>query len=478
MNIVRLLVCLLITFVFVKLLIDGISIMKNNTGNIVEGMGNLNASPPTESPDVALRLEKENQQYAKKEYEEEQESLAKAGLLSHKHTSNSKHGHEKRNPNGDDCQKRGLTYCMANSNCDNDSYCAKKCVEGTCDGKTMHPDHKPGHNPSHKHGHKHGHNPNHKHGHKLGPGGTQHLLGPGGTQHKHHHSHGRRVPDDSHSHKYKKFIPDKLDQLPLTKSVYEEIGRDFVKDEAKKRGVKSPGIHDSEAEVLGKMVWRVYAAEVEQKRKSSPKANDQLLEREIQLLNKVSKIMKSDTDHHKGKGKKHKGITNQASSISKCGPRHYTDSRTNNLYGYTPPSSNDVHREPGHAFQGTPIPGAPIYHDISNAIEHCETDRACGGVNYDSTTGKFFLMPVHSKIVRRPHYTAFIKKKHRRHTNPHHNHDKESGRSHGHHHGQPSPYLPETGIGFSSSPCQCKNGHPRNPNKLPRPYNSLMDLFH
>ena len=54
-------------------------------------------------------------------------------------------------------------------------------------------------------------NNGHKHGHKLGPGGTQHLLGPGGTQHKHHHSHGRRVPDDSHSHKYKKFIPDKLD---------------------------------------------------------------------------------------------------------------------------------------------------------------------------------------------------------------------------------------------------------------------------
>ena len=62
-------------------MIDGISIMKNNTGNIVEGMGNLNASPPTESPDVALRLEKENQQYAKKEYEEEQESLAKSGVI-------------------------------------------------------------------------------------------------------------------------------------------------------------------------------------------------------------------------------------------------------------------------------------------------------------------------------------------------------------------------------------------------------------
>ena len=418
MNLIKVLICLLIVFTCVKLLMDGICIIKNNSGNMIEGM--------TNNEDLAQRLEKEGEQHANKEYKEEQESLAKAGLLLPQDTYNSKHGH------------------------------------------------KPGHK-SHKHGHKH----SDKHGHELGPGGTQHLLGPGGTQHKHHHNHGRRVPDDSHSHKYKRFIPDKLDQLPLTKRVYEEIGKDFMKDEAKKRGVKSPGIHDSEAEVLGKMVWRVYAAEIEQKRKSSPKANDQLLEREIQLLNKVSKIMKSDTDHNKGKGRKHKGITNQASSVSKCGPRHYVDSsRTNNLYGYTPPNSNDIHREPGHAFQGTPIPGAPVYHDISNAIEHCETDRACGGVNYDSTTGKFFLMPVHSKIVRRPHYTAFIKKKHRRHVKPDHTHDKHSGRSHGHHHGQPSPYLPETGIGFSGSPCQGKNIHPISPNDIPRPYNSLMNLFH
>ena len=85
-------------------------------------------------------------------------------------------------------------------------------------------------------------------------------------------------------------------------------------------------------------------------------------------------------------------------------------------------------------------------------------------------------MPVHARIVRRPHYTAFIKKHHRRRTNPHDH--KSAGRAHGHHQGEPNPYLPETGIGFSSSPCQCKNGHPRNPNLLPRPYNSLMDLFH
>ena len=398
MNIIRLLICLLIVSVFVKLLLDVISIIKNNSDyKIMEGMENQG--------DVAKEVEKAGAKQAKKVYSEYQEELAEEGLLKP----------SKKN--------------------------------------------KP---------------------HNLGPGGTQHLLGPGGTQkfkpHK-HHSTGRRVPDDSHQHKYKKFIPDDLDQLPLTKKVYEEMGRDFMKDEAKKRGIKkTPGIHDSEAEVLGKMVWRVYAAEIEQKRANSPKAHDQLLEREIQLLNRVSKLMKSETDHHKGKGKKHKGITNQASKVPQCGSKFHVDSRTTNMYGYTPPSSNDIHREPGHAFEGEPIRGAPIYHDISNAIEHCETDRACGGVNFDSTTGKFFLMPVHARIVRRPHYTAFIKKKHRRRNNPYDH--KSSGRAHGHHHGTPSPYLPETGIGFTGSPCQCKNGHPRNPNLLPRPYNSLMDLFH
>ena len=95
---IKVLICLLIVFTGVKLLMDGISIIKNNSGNMIEGMNNLS------STDLAQRLEKEGEQHAKEMQKEEQESLAKAGLLSHKHTSNSKHGHEKRNPNGDDCQ--------------------------------------------------------------------------------------------------------------------------------------------------------------------------------------------------------------------------------------------------------------------------------------------------------------------------------------------------------------------------------------
>ena len=392
MNLIRLLICLFIAFVFIKLLLDVICIIKNNTDKtIIEGMESNNKNS------IAEEVQREGAEHAKKEEIEYEQELEREGLLK----PPAKDNNEKSN---------------------------------------------------------------------LGPSDTQQYKP------NHPHSSGRRVPDDSHQHKYKKFIPDDLDQLPLTQRVYEEMGRDFIKDESKKRGIKkTPGIHDSEAEILGKMVWRVYAAEMEQKRSKSPKANDQLLEREIQLLNEVSKIMKSESDHHKGKGKKHKGITNQASQVPQHGERTEVSTRTTNMYGYVPPSSNDIRREAGYAFEGEPIKGAPIYHDMSNAVEHCETDRACGGVNFDSTTGKFFLMPLQAKLVRRPHYTAFIKKQHRRRQNPYDH--KNSGRAHGQHHGLPSPYIPETGIGFNSTSSQNKNTHPRNPNLLPRPYNSLMDLF-
>lgn len=142
-----------------------------------------------------------------------------------------------------------------------------------------------------KHGHKHGHGHKHPHEHNKKGGGA-------------------RVP--SHNHKYKKFFPNHLD-VPLSRQKYEEIGKDFIKDQSKSKGIATVPIHDHEAEILGKMVWRVYAAEIEQKRANSPKANDEVLSREIQLLNKVSTILKSESDHNKGK--KRKSVTNQASDV-------------------------------------------------------------------------------------------------------------------------------------------------------------------
>ena len=370
-----------------------------------------------------------------------------AGVADHLHREEGK-----RNPNGDDCRNLGLTHCMTNSNCDNDSYCAKKCVEGTCDGKSMH------------------HRDKHKHKHKLGPGGTQHLLGPGGTQHllgpggthhpKHHKAHhsGHQVPDNMQDHKYKKFISDGLDHNSLNREKYERIGKNFMKDEARSKGVNMPPIHDSEAEILGKMVWRVYAAEMEEKRTRSQKAKDSVMDKEIQLLSKVSQIMKNETDHHKGK--KHQGLGCQASDVPNNSPKYYYSQRTDNMFGYSPSNANDVKREEGHAFEGHPVTGMPRYFDQTNAIEHCFRDHRCGGVNYDSTTGEYSIMPQHAKLVKRHHYTAFIKKDKQQCKSQNKQRNKQ-------HPGAPnSPYQPVTGIGT-----------PRDPNLLPRAYNSLMDLF-
>ena len=306
--------------------------------------------------------------------------------------------------------------------------------------------------------------------HSLGSDKSKKL-----DQHEHSHPHGefkpnehrssgRRVPDDSKHHKYKKYIPKDLDQLPLTRGVYAEIGKDFLKDEVKKRKSKSPHLNEYDAEVLGKMVWRTYVAEMEEKRARSPAAKDQVLEREIQLMNKVSQIMKSESDHHKGKGKKHHSITKQASSVSsRCSPKTHKSHHTSNMFTHIPKAGNNIEREHGYAFKGKPIHGTPKYYELSNAIEHCARDRACGGVNYDSTTGHYMLMPLHAKLEKRPHFTAFIKKEH-----PHPHHHKHH---HKHHSRHTHPvtnqdYLPVTGI-----------GSPMSPNLLPRPFNSLYAIY-
>ena len=282
-----------------------------------------------------------------------------------------------------------------------------------------------------------------------------------------------RVPDNMQDHKYKKFIPHDLDHNSLNREKYEAIGKNFIKDEAKSKRVKPPPIHDSEAEILGRMVWRVYAAEMEEKRTKSQKAKDAVMEQEIQLLSKVSEFMKNETDQHKGK--KHQGLGCHASEVPNNSPKHYPSKRTDNMFGYTPNKGHNVKREEGHAFEGHPVAGLPRYFDQTNAVEHCFNDHRCGGVNYDSTTGEYSLMPKHARLIKKHHFTAFIKEdSHGKHHGGHHgkHHGGDHGKHHGGHHGKhhggapDSPYQPITGI-----------GSPRDPNLLPRPYNSLMDLF-
>ena len=149
---------------------------------------------------------------------------------------------------------------------------------------------------------------------------------------------------------------------------------------------------------------------------------------------------------------------------------------------------NELQRHGGMMLKGTPVPGSPVFDELSNAIEFCARHRMCGGVNFNTTTGKHYIMPRNLKLVHKGHYVAYVKSDHPSpHPYPRHHHG-HHGRHHGKHHGEShrdhrgrhhkhhkhrpppaapsSPYLPNPN---SVSPIP--------PSIAPKPYNSIWDLF-
>jgi len=302
------------------------------------------------------------------------------------------------------------------------------------------------------------------------------------------------------SHRYKQWIPDHLDKTHITQSDYEKIGKKFIADEAHSRNIHAPPVLDSEAEVLGRLVWRVYTAEIEQKRANSPKSHEELVDQETNLLNKVSQIMRSQTDYTS---------SNKCASIIKCAKEvnsqylsnNYTHGRTTNMYG-------DHHEEPvqrkvGYAFEGRQLHGSPAYSDANSAISHCKEDRGCGGINYNTHTHRYELMPKDAHLAKRRGMVAYVKnqghsawKKHCHSEQGHHNdrdhndwgHDKHRHNDDWRHHrksykGNEYDYQgrEDTPRHYGSSLSHYNGGQspwqPQNPNIMPKPYNSLMDLF-
>jgi hypothetical protein len=288
---------------------------------------------------------------------------------------------------------------------------------------------------------------------------------------------------DKKSHNYAKYFSGK-EEIPLHRKTYEKIGYNFIADQSKSKNISTPHIQLHDAEILGKMVSRVYNAKIEQLQTNSSKTNDEVLAREIQLLNKVSAILKSEGKHTEGKhtegkhteGKKQNSIANQASEVTSCGSKLYRGTRTTGLNGYTPQPSNNIKREEGSKLVGSSIYGSHIYHDLTNATHRCYQEDNCAGVNFDSTRGTYRLIskPAHlERNNKTGHFTAFIKKKHKPKHNPKHNPKHKSNKK-----GQvddEDTYQPITGIGFGGN--QCVNGKIRNVNLMPRPYNSLMNVF-
>ena len=99
-----------------------------------------------------------------------------------------------------------------------------------------------------------------------------------------------KIHNSSHD-SYGKWFPKKLHSLNLTQKQYEEAGRKFLNEESVKKGVKHTHILDSEAEILGRLLWRVHLASITQKcDNDSQKSVTNTMNHELALMKKVHSI--------------------------------------------------------------------------------------------------------------------------------------------------------------------------------------------
>jgi len=90
---------------------------------------------------------------------------------------------------------------------------------------------------------------------------------------------------------YGQWFPKKVQNLNLSQTHYEHAGRKFLNEESIKKGVRSPMILDSEAEVLGRLLWRVHLAAITQNcMNDSPASVKTTMRDELALMRKVHKI--------------------------------------------------------------------------------------------------------------------------------------------------------------------------------------------
>lgn len=90
---------------------------------------------------------------------------------------------------------------------------------------------------------------------------------------------------------YGQWFPKKVQNLNLSQTRYEHAGRKFLNEESIKKGVRSPMILDSEAEVLGRLLWRVHLAAITQNcMNDSPASVKTTMRDELALMRKVHKI--------------------------------------------------------------------------------------------------------------------------------------------------------------------------------------------
>jgi len=95
----------------------------------------------------------------------------------------------------------------------------------------------------------------------------------------------------AHTSTYGQWFPAKTDKLNLSQTNYEHAGRKFLNEESIKKGIRTPLIMDSEAEVLGRLLWRVHLAAITQNcMENTPGSVKTTMHDELALMKKVHEI--------------------------------------------------------------------------------------------------------------------------------------------------------------------------------------------
>jgi len=100
----------------------------------------------------------------------------------------------------------------------------------------------------------------------------------------------------AHSSTYGRWFPHHVTKLNLGQTKYEHAGRKFLNEESVKKGIRTPLAMDSEAEVLGRLLWKVHLAAITQNcMNDAPASVKTTMKDELELMRKVHQIQNSIT---------------------------------------------------------------------------------------------------------------------------------------------------------------------------------------
>ncbi len=128
--------------------------------------------------------------------------------------------------------------------------------------------------------------------------------------------------NSAHNSTYGQWFPTKVKQLNLSQTNYEHAGRKFLNEESIKKGIRTPLIMDSEAEVLGRLLWKVHLAAITQNCTNNTSTSVKTtMKDELALMKKVHEIQNvSATSSLKG-----------CDVNSMCNPKQYNNCITTGM---------------------------------------------------------------------------------------------------------------------------------------------------